>query len=585
MRRTTIHGVSRAAGREFPAGRRFFRTIGLLAFVLLLSLRTVAQAVDSLVVLTSSDLPIVVIDTHGTEIVNEPKISATMGIIDNGPGKRNTITDPFNAYKGKIGIEIRGSSSAQFPKKQYAVETQDSTGGDMDVALLGMPAESDWILFAPYNDKTLIRDAVVYTLARRMGRYASRSRFCEVVLNGQYAGVYVLFEKIKRDKGRVNIAKMDAADSTGEALTGGYIVKIDKTDGADNEGWYSGFAPFTGAAYKVLYQYHYPKPEDIVWPQRGYITRFIRDFELAMYLPSFNDPVQGYPRWLDVPAFIDYVLLNEVSKNVDAYRLSCFMAKERDSKGGKLVMGPAWDYNLAFGNCSYHRAAATDGFQLTYMSDSAAFRKNEPFLGPFWWKKIFDDPSLRMQMAERWTALRVGELATSRVTGLIDSLVTVLTESRQRNFQRWPVLGQTIWPNAFVGKTYDEEIRYMKDWLGARLAWMDGALTVTGLRATEGSTIPVDAVLGENYPNPFNPGTTIPFTLTRASHVRVVIYDVLGREVARPVDGLLPAGQHTAVFDGSHCASGMYVCRLSVVPAASSGSPPLHDSRKMLLER
>jgi hypothetical protein len=578
----------RIVARTSGAGRRMRRTC--VAFFVLSLCLSVARGrgatADSLIVLTSSDLPIVVIDTHGGEIRNEPKITADMGVIDNGAGIRNHPTDPFNAYLGKIGIEIRGSSSTMFPKKQYAVETRDSLGADMDVALLGMPAESDWILSAPYNDKTLIRDVVVYTLARRMGRYASRARFCELILNRQYAGVYVLFEKIKRDKGRVNIAKMESADSTGDALTGGYIIKIDKTDGADIAGWYSGFLPFVGAAYKVLYQFHYPKSEDLVWPQRGYITRYIRDFELAMYIDGFNDPVNGYPHLLDASAFVDYVLLNELSKNVDAYRLSCFMCKERDSKGGKLFMGPVWDYNIAFGNCDYHRAFATDGFQISYMSDSMAFRKNEPFLGPFWWMKIFDDPPLRQQLNRRWSALRQGELSTDRIMSLIDSLTNMLGESRQRNFIRWPVLGQKIWPNVYVGKTYADEVAYMKTWIVNRLNWMDRELVVTsvGERGDAGE-VPQVAELQPNFPNPFNPGTSVPYVVHRRGVIEIKVFDLLGREVALLVNAAREPGTYAAVFDGSRLAGGMYVCRLLSTPLdpGSAGSSP--QLLKMLLVR
>jgi hypothetical protein len=578
------HHIVASRTNRSGSSPRTNRMLFLVVAFLCAPLTTAAAPMDSLIVFTSSELPIVVIDTHGQEIRNEPKITADMGVIDNGPGVRNRVTDPRNAYSGKIGIEIRGSSSTQFPKKQYAVETRDAAGADLDVSLLGMPAESDWVLFAPYNDKTLIRDALVYTLARRMGRYASRVRFCELVLNGQYEGVYVLFEKIKRDKNRVNITKEEVPDTTGDALTGGYIIKIDKNDGAGNEGWYSGFLPFVGAAYRVMYQYHYPKPEDIVWPQRGYITRYIRDFELAMYLPSFNDPVNGYPRWLDVGAFIDYILVNEIGKNVDAYRLSTYMYKDRDAKGGKLVMGPPWDYNLAFGNCNYHRTAATDGFHLTYMSDSAGFRKSEPFLGPFWWKKIFDDPPVRQQMAARWSTLRAGELSTARVFGLIDSMASVLTEARQRNFLRWSVLGTYIWPNVYVGPTYEDEIQYLKNWITARFAWMDKELAVTGMANVGVEGLPATATLGENYPNPFNPGTTIPVIVREASRVQIVIYDVLGREVARLVDADLAPGQHPVVFDGSGLASGVYLCRLSATfPGAGTREISVQYRRMLLL--
>src|SRR5690606_24210146 len=166
----------------------------------------------NLVTFTSSNLPIVVINTNGQIIPDDEKITADMGIIYNGPGIRNNITDPFNNYNGKIGIEVRGSTSQWFPKKQYAVETRDISGEDTSVSLLGFPEESDWILFAPYNDKSLMRDVLVYKVSSLLGRYASRSMYCEVVLNSEYVGVYVLLEKVKRDGDRVDIKKLEPGD-------------------------------------------------------------------------------------------------------------------------------------------------------------------------------------------------------------------------------------------------------------------------------------------------------------------------------------------------------------------------------------
>ncbi len=157
---------------------------------------------------TSSNLPIVIINTNGFAIADEPKITADMGIIHNGVGVRNNLIDPQNNYNGKIGIEVRGSSSQMFPKKQYSIELRDGLGAGVAASLLGMPVEEDWVLFAPYNDKSLMRDVLAYKLARDMGRYAPRTRYCEVVLNGDYLGIYILMEKVKRDKNRVDIANL-----------------------------------------------------------------------------------------------------------------------------------------------------------------------------------------------------------------------------------------------------------------------------------------------------------------------------------------------------------------------------------------
>ncbi len=334
------------------------------------------------VVFTSSNLPIILIDTHSQTILDEPKITADMKIIYNGEGQRNSITDTAYNYNGKIGIEIRGSSSQMFPKKQYGFETRDTSGNGIDISLLGFPAETDWIIFAAYNDKTLMRDALAYTLSRNIGRYASRARYCELVLNGQYWGVYILFEKIKRGKNRVNISKLDATSITGDALTGGYIIRIDKV-GFGDAGWYSPFSPY-GAPYRtILYQYYYPKPENIVQEQKTYIRNFIISFETMMYNPDYADTINGYPKYLDVGSAVDYLLLNELTRNVDAYRLSAYMFKDKDSKGGKLNIGPSWDFTNSLGNCNYYNAWYTEGWQIMFLTTDANFLSTDGYLGSF----------------------------------------------------------------------------------------------------------------------------------------------------------------------------------------------------------
>ena len=527
--------------------------------------RLAASQPDS--VFTSSNLPIVVIDTHGQTIVDEPKITADMGIIDNGEGVRNYLTDPFNGYDGSIGIEIRGSSSQQFPKKQYGVETRDSTGADMNVSLLGLPDEADWVLSAPYSDKSLVRDALTYTLARQTGRYASRARFCEVVINGDYKGLYVLFEKIKRDKNRVNVSKMAPADTAGDKLTGGYIVKIDKLDGSDTQGWYSGFPPYPGAWQQVYYQYHYPEYADLAPQQMGYIQRWMRDFEVAMELPTYADTALGYPHYLDVESFVDGILVSELGKNVDSYRLSTFFHKDRDSKGGKLVMGPLWDFNHAFGNSDYYDGARTAGWQLIYSATNQNFHASDVWQAPFWWKKLFEEPGFAWRTHSRWQELRSGVFSDAAIAATIDSLTGMLSEAQARNFDRWPILGTYVWPNAYVAQTYAEELEYVKHWVRDRLQWMDVALGMESVTPGEGTDgLPGQIVLDQNYPNPFNAGTEISYRLPFAAHVRLTLYDMLGREVRVLVDEDLAAGVHRARVDANGLAWGAYLYRLNVRP-------------------
>jgi len=254
---------------------------------------------------TTSHLPIVIVNTNGQDIPNENKITAHMGIIDNGPGETNHLSDPYNHYDGFIGIELRGSSTLWFPKKQFAVETRDNLGENNNVSLFGMPEENDWIFNAPYTDKSLMRNVLIYKMARDAGRYASRSHYFELVLNGDYRGVYVMLEKVKRDDNRVDIATLNPNDVSGDDLTGGYIIKIDKWDGENVGGWYS--EPQLENYSGFYYQYHYPKPDEIVSEQQEYIINYIDNFEQVMISENFSDSTSGYPSIINWYSFVDFL--------------------------------------------------------------------------------------------------------------------------------------------------------------------------------------------------------------------------------------------------------------------------------------
>jgi len=509
---------------------------------------------------TSSNLPIVVIDTEGQTIPDEPKIRARMGIIWNPANARNLITDPFNNYDGAIGIEVRGSSSQYFyPKKQYGFETIDDAGENKDVSLLGLPAENDWILHAPYGDKTLIRNALIYQLSNEIGRYASRCRFCELVLNGEYAGLYILMEKIKRGKNRVAISKLEPQEISGDDLTGGYIVKIDKLEGSEIDGWYSPFLPYPGAHQHIYYQYHYPKASAIVTEQRQYIQGVVANFEELMNRPDYADPVTGYRTLIDLPSAVDFFLLNEFPKNVDAYRLSAFLYKDKDSDDPTLHFGPIWDFDLSYGNANYYNGWLTDGWQLDYFREAAEFR-SDGFQVPFWWSKIAADPAFLDSAAARWQVLRQNQLSRTHIYAVMDSMTALIQEARVRNFQRWnEVIGYWVWPNYYVGATYLEEVNWMKQWIYHRLNWMDQTLAqYNRLHSTTGDAVCRDLRLERCYPNPFNNQLTINFTTTTTDGIKLTIYNLAGG----PVDQIFyqpgAPGNHSLFWQPRHIASGVY---------------------------
>lgn len=500
---------------------------------------------------SSSNLPIIVINTNGQDIPNEPKIQAEMGIVYNGAGVRNNLSGPYNNYNGKIGIEIRGSSSQSFPKKQYGIELQDALGNGISAPLLGMPAEEDWVLFAPYNDKSLMRDVLAYKLGRDLGRYAPRTRFCELVLNGSYEGIYVLIEKIKRDNDRVDVARLDPNEISGDDVTGGYIIKIDKESGSDNDGWYSNFnPPNRSGGQRIYYQYDYPKASEISQPQKTYIKNYLAQFEAVLNSSTYNDPFNGYAKYIDADSFIDYFIMNEVSKNVDGYRLSTYLHKDKDSNGGKLKMGPIWDYNLAFGNADYCTRGNPEGWVTNFNN----LCSQDFWLIPFWWDRLNQDPVYANKLAIRWASLRQDILSTQRIHTYIDSVANVLNkESQQRNFQRWPVLNRYVWPNYFVGPTYDSEVSWLKNWVSDRMKWLDTfmpkAITAIDNR---------DSFMVNLFPNPFKKELQVQIIGAENQDISLVMFDMQGRETGIDFSWVCQGNEIDRVINTEGIAPGMY---------------------------
>lgn len=412
-------------------------------------------------------LPLIEIKSSG-QIVDEPKVRSTMKITEQGKV----------SYEGIAGIEIRGASSQMFDKKSYGLETWDNNNEDINVSLLGMPEEEDWVLHGPYSDKSLMRNKLIYDLSSDMGRYASRTRFVELIINGTYKGVYVFMEKLKRNKNRIAIEKLKPEENSGDDLTGGYILKIDKIAGSNVGSGYNSqnsFAskvppPHAGNG-EIRFLYEYPDAEDISSEQRSYIKQYVHDFEAALSSDGFKDPETGYRAFIDVESFIDFFILNEISHNVDGYRLSTFMHKD---KNGKLNMGPIWDFNLAFGNADYCGGGNTDTW---------AYRFNERCPGdfwsvPFWWYRLLEDPYFVERLKTRWFEVRSNVLSDQAVLGRISNYEKEMQEldAINRNFTKWDILGEWIWPNNFVGTTYEAERIYVEEWIVDRMSWLDGSI-------------------------------------------------------------------------------------------------------------
>ncbi len=421
-------------------------------------------------------LPLVKIETGGQTIPNEPKVMADLKIINRGNGEMNYLADTSYAFASKIMVELQGFTGPSYPKKNFDFDLVDSMGLEYDTMLLGLPSENDWILKAEYLDPTLMSNAVAYEFARRMGRYAPRTMYCEVFVDGDYVGVYTLTEKVKRDKNRVDIAKLNPQDTTGDELTGGYIIEMN-INGAPGD-WYSQYLPINYATNNLPVEFKYVTPFrwEIHPMQAAYIHAYVDSFEQSLHEPNFADPALGYRKYIDESTFLDFMFVNEFSTNYDSYGRSTFMYKDKDSKGGKLKIGPAWDYDRGY--------CCVEGWvwELTHTG--------WPF--PDWWRIMHSDSVFLQQRHCRWQELREGVWKTSAFLQMVDSLHLLIGEAAARNFQRWPELGYA---------DFDGNVAARKDYLAARLAWMDGQIS-GGSCDPVSSTSAVKSGQFKLFPNP-----------------------------------------------------------------------------------
>ena len=426
------------------------KTRCLILVLLLLPLSIFAQS------FTDSNLPIVVINTDGgVPIPDEPKVLATMKIIWHQDGSRNYLSDinnpEFLNYDGRIGIERRGTSSQMPNKKPYGLTTlmsDDVTNNN--VSILGMPSENDWILNSLPFDQTGMRDVLSYELSEKLGQYASRRVYCEVVINGSYNGLYVFMEKIKVDKDRVNIQKMDENCYNQPEVSGGYITKTDKTTGGDPVAWTmqgygGGWWPETAD-----FIHHYPKPENINTSQHNYIKNVFMD--LAEKAGNHNVSIEnGIPSIIDIPSFVDFMIIGEFASNVDVYAFSTFFHKDRK---GKLRAGPVWDYNLTYGHDEFGNRSRYDVWQFD----------NDDNNGPKFWKDLFETIAFRCYFAKRWFEVTAEgmPLNYNQISARMDELDQLIAEAVVRDNQRWGYMNQHAY-----------EVQAMKTWIQQRINWLN----------------------------------------------------------------------------------------------------------------
>jgi hypothetical protein len=412
-------------------------------------------------------LPVLLIDTTNSQAIpTADKIAGRLRVVYDHDGTLKDVAGRPVVLDTPIGIERRGNTSAGYPQKSYTLELRDSAGQDRALPLLGMPAEADWVLHAPWFDKARVRNALSYALAREISRYHQpRARFVEVLLNGQYNGLYLLVEMIKRDRNRVAIP-VPADDAAAGDLSGGYIFRHEA--GAQHK---PAAMIFTIGTTKYLY--NYPKYTKITAPQKTYLQDYVRRFHAMVAGPDWADAAKGYPAWVDLPSFIDSVVVAEMSDCGDCYFKSQYFYKETKANGDKLFKGPVWDFDFAY-QAGFSRPP--DKVTLLYEINAWGF--------PLW-KRLGTDPTFWNRLRCRWDELRKGPLSAGHINAKIDLLVKEIgpaAEARQR--QKWPRASKySTYTNSSgpmvngydspLDAPWEHDLKFMRDWIARRLVDMD----------------------------------------------------------------------------------------------------------------
>lgn len=487
-----------------------------------------------------SDIAVLRINTWEENIVDDPSIRGEMEIVWNDSSSSHPSYGSEYNLKTNIEIEKRGRwSQYVYPKNGYAIETKDLQWEDTDVSPLELPEEEDWILHGPYGDRSFMRNVLAMHMANKQGNYASRTRFVELFINGNYEGIYVLMEKIKRGSDRVDIAKLNPDEIAGDDLTGGYVFKTDW----EPVDWRSSFSMLSDTT-KIPYTYTYPKRKNIVYQQEQYIQDYVDDWEHS--LQNTSAPYNGkyWHEYMDLNSFVDFFLMMEVTKDVDAYRASTYYHKKKDSNGGKIHAGPIWDFNFAFGLVDYCEGYLPTGYMFSGNWCSGT--------NPAWWEDLVYTPQFADAVNCRWEELRATVWHKDSIKDFIAANRILLSNAASRNHARWPLMGQNPTAVKYVAATFNGDVALMENWLMYRIDWLDANMIGNDCNLNVDQPLPVSDL--RIYPNP-NTGLFY-ISGTNGLTGKFVVRNMMGQSVYRGEISERDEGKVS--IDLSHVKSGVY---------------------------
>jgi hypothetical protein len=353
-----------------------------------------------------------------------------------------TSSDGVLNYSDYASVEIRGRSSSKFPKKNYGIELQTSAGDEHPENLLELGKESDYVLDGAWADRSFMRNRLTYSLLREANPaiWTPRARYCELSLNGEYAGIYVLIERIKRDDDRVNLPEDSGSGST-------FIVK------QDEQGSLS-LSIGSGDTWQLIY----PREELATPIQRQAVQEWLDDLALALKQSPPTDILQLF----DQAKVVDWILVEELAKNIDAFNLSLYFV--RDSGGPTWVV--PWDTDLAYGQPTLNNS--TNDQPTGWVNTRTSLIRT-----------LAATPEIHNALGSRFRQLRASVWSDAKIAAKIDAYASILTDSAiARNFELWPIEDVDFKPyydpyTFYDVQSYAEEMTHFRSWITERLRFLD----------------------------------------------------------------------------------------------------------------
>ena len=390
----------------------------------------------------ASGLPIVKIKTNqvvGPAMDKSSYVEGSLEII--GDGNFEGLEETNMKIKGRGNstwwICTDASAGAVVGKCPYQVKFGDKT------SVLGMPEDKKWVLLAEKSDKSMIRNKI----ARYIGElsdleYTPNAEYVELFINEDYQGTYLIGQKVEESSNRVDIGD------------DGYLIEIDTDANNRIDSDDIIFKPTIWSSIHTDGVFNIKDPDiDYGSDEFHLIENYINEFESVLYSNNFNSPGSGYESYIDVDSLIDWFLINEIAKTVDARWYSSIYFSY--IPGEKIKMGPIWDFDLSYGNLNYSDAQYTSEFYI---------KQNN------WIDKLYQDEVFVEKVKIRYSYYHS---KLDDIKNKIDEFAKYIDKSQKANFERWNILGVYVWPNPVYDLTYEEEVERLKNWIEERMNWLN----------------------------------------------------------------------------------------------------------------